>query len=49
METSKLYVQICMIMVKLCRRFGMKKMAAGSFKTDCLAVIDQVQAKHVVA
>jgi prevent-host-death family protein len=24
----------------------MKKMAAGSFKTNCLAVMDQVQAKH---
>lgn len=24
----------------------MKKMAAGSFKTNCLAVIDEVQAKH---
>jgi prevent-host-death family protein len=24
----------------------MKKMAAGSFKTNCLAVMDQVQASH---
>lgn len=24
----------------------MKKMAAGSFKTDCLAVMDEVQAKR---
>ena len=24
----------------------MKKMAAGSFKANCLAVIDEVQAKH---
>jgi prevent-host-death family protein len=24
----------------------MKKMPAGSFKTHCLAVMDQVQAKH---
>jgi antitoxin (DNA-binding transcriptional repressor) of toxin-antitoxin stability system len=24
----------------------MQKMAAGSFKTNCLAVMDQVQAKH---
>jgi prevent-host-death family protein len=24
----------------------MKKMAAGSFKTNCLAVMDQVQARH---
>lgn len=24
----------------------MKKMAAGSFKTNCLAVMDEVQAKH---
>ena len=24
----------------------MKKMAAGSFKTNCLAVMDDVQAKH---
>ena len=24
----------------------MKKMAAGSFKTKCLAVMDEVQAKH---
>lgn len=24
----------------------MKKMAAGSFKTHCLAVMDEVQAKH---
>jgi len=24
----------------------MKKMSAGSFKTNCLAVIDEVQAKH---
>jgi prevent-host-death family protein len=24
----------------------MKKMAAGSFKTHCLAVLDEVQAKH---
>jgi prevent-host-death family protein len=23
-----------------------KKMAAGSFKTNCLAVMDEVQAKH---
>jgi prevent-host-death family protein len=26
--------------------FGMKKMAAGAFKTNCLAVIDEVQAKR---
>jgi prevent-host-death family protein len=25
----------------------MKKMAAGSFKANCLAVMDEVQAKHV--
>jgi prevent-host-death family protein len=25
---------------------GMKKMAAGLFKTNCLAVMDEVQAKH---
>jgi prevent-host-death family protein len=25
---------------------GMKKMAAGAFKTNCLAVMDEVQAKH---
>jgi prevent-host-death family protein len=25
---------------------GMRKMAAGSFKTNCLAVMDEVQAKH---
>ena len=24
----------------------MKKMAAGTFKTNCLAVMDEVQAKH---
>jgi prevent-host-death family protein len=24
----------------------MKKMAAGSFKANCLAVMDEVQAKH---
>jgi prevent-host-death family protein len=24
----------------------MKKMAAGSFKTNCLAVMDEVRAKH---
>jgi prevent-host-death family protein len=24
----------------------MKKMAAGSFKANCLAIIDEVQAKH---
>jgi prevent-host-death family protein len=24
----------------------MKKIAAGSFKTNCLAVMDEVQAKH---
>ncbi len=24
----------------------MKKMAAGSFKTNCLAVMDEVQTKH---
>ena len=24
----------------------MKKMPAGSFKTNCLAVMDEVQAKH---
>ena len=24
----------------------MKKMAAGSFKTNCLAVMDEVQARH---
>ena len=24
----------------------MKKMAAGSFKTNCLAIMDEVQAKH---
>ena len=24
----------------------MKKMAVGSFKTNCLAVMDEVQAKH---
>jgi len=24
----------------------MKKMAAGSFKTKCLAIMDEVQAKH---
>jgi prevent-host-death family protein len=24
----------------------MKKMAAGSFKTHCLAIMDEVQAKH---
>jgi prevent-host-death family protein len=24
----------------------MKKMGAGSFKTNCLAVMDEVQAKH---
>ena len=24
----------------------MKKIAAGSFKTNCLAIMDQVQAKH---
>jgi prevent-host-death family protein len=24
----------------------MKKMSAGSFKTNCLAVIDEVQGKH---
>ena len=24
----------------------MKKMAAGAFKTNCLAVMDEVQAKH---
>ncbi|MGA8541680.1 MAG: type II toxin-antitoxin system Phd/YefM family antitoxin [Terriglobales bacterium] len=27
-------------------RFGMKTMAAGSFKTHCLAVMDEVQAKR---
>jgi prevent-host-death family protein len=26
---------------------GMKKMAAGEFKTNCLAVMDEVQAKRV--
>lgn len=26
--------------------FGMKKMAAGAFKTNCLAVMDEVQAKR---
>ena len=26
--------------------FGMKKMAAGVFKTNCLALMDEVQAKH---
>jgi prevent-host-death family protein len=26
--------------------FGMKKMAAGSFKVHCLAVMDEVQAKR---
>jgi prevent-host-death family protein len=26
--------------------FAMKKMAAGSFKTNCLAVMDEVQARH---
>jgi prevent-host-death family protein len=25
---------------------AVKKMAAGSFKTNCLAVMDEVQAKH---
>jgi prevent-host-death family protein len=25
---------------------GMKKMAAGSFKANCLAVMDEVQARH---
>jgi antitoxin (DNA-binding transcriptional repressor) of toxin-antitoxin stability system len=25
---------------------GMKKMAAGVFKTNCLAIMDEVQAKH---
>ena len=25
---------------------GMKKMAAGAFKTNCLAVMDEVQARH---
>ena len=25
---------------------GMKKMAAGSFKTKCLAIMDEVQARH---
>ncbi|HXN21299.1 MAG TPA: type II toxin-antitoxin system Phd/YefM family antitoxin [Candidatus Dormibacteraeota bacterium] len=24
----------------------MKKMAAGAFKTNCLAIMDEVQAKH---
>ena len=24
----------------------MKKMAAGSFKTNCLAIMDEVQARH---
>jgi prevent-host-death family protein len=24
----------------------MRKMAAGSFKTNCLAIMDEVQAKH---
>jgi prevent-host-death family protein len=28
------------------RRFKMKKMAAGSFKVRCLAVMDEVQAKR---
>jgi prevent-host-death family protein len=28
------------------RRVSMKKMAAGSFKAHCLAVMDEVQAKH---
>jgi hypothetical protein len=27
----------------------MKKMAAGSFKTNCLAVMDEVQAKHEIS
>lgn len=26
--------------------FGMKKMAAGFFKTNCLAIMDEVQAKR---
>ena len=26
----------------------MKKMAAGSFKANCLAVMDEVQAKHEI-
>ena len=25
----------------------MKKVAAGAFKTNCLAIMDEVQAKHV--
>jgi prevent-host-death family protein len=28
------------------RGLGMKKMAAGSFKTHCLAILDEVQAKR---
>jgi prevent-host-death family protein len=28
------------------KEFGMKKMAAGVFKTNCLAIMDDVQAKH---
>jgi prevent-host-death family protein len=28
------------------KEFGMKKMAAGAFKTNCLAVMDEVQAKR---
>jgi len=28
------------------REDEMKKMAAGAFKTNCLAVMDEVQAKH---
>jgi prevent-host-death family protein len=30
----------------LIKRVGMKTMAAGSFKTHCLAVMDEVQAKR---
>jgi prevent-host-death family protein len=30
------------------RRGGMRKMAAGSFKTNCLAVMDEVQSKRAI-
>jgi prevent-host-death family protein len=32
--------------IAVARGFDMKKMAAGAFKTNCLAVMDEVQAKH---
>ena len=34
------------IMTIVVLEIGMKKMAAGSFKTKCLAIMDEVQAKH---